>query len=175
MCLSALSLIACGQGGEPSGSQTPTAEFRLFTSSIKGYSIEYPGDWSVKTEQPVKGASDDRTVDKFISADQKASVSVQCVSPPQVNTIDDFLQNELNGLKVGGFSDVKVERNGLFVAGTPVPVLDYTFTVEGSTTYFTTVLVFKDCGWWINLYTSTSDRGAYRDLFEQMARSFTPG
>ena len=175
MGLSALGVIACGQGGEPGGSQTQAAEFRLFNSSIKGYSIEYPADWSVKTEQPVEGTSDDLTVDKFKSADQKVTVSVECVSLARVNTIDDFLQNELGVLTVGGFSDVKVERNGLIVAGTPAPVLDYTLRVEDSTQYFTTVLAFKDCGWWITLYTSTSDGRAYKDLFEHMATSFTTG
>ncbi len=175
MLASAFGFVACGQGGAPGESQTPAAEFRQFTSSIKGYSIEYPADWSVKTEQPVKGTNDGLTEDQFISPDQKVTVGVVCYVSPHANTIDEFLQNVIKVLKLGGFSDVRVEKDGLIVAGTPVPMLDYTLTAGGSTSYLTTVLVFKDCQWDITISTSANDREMYRDLFEQMATSFTPG
>ena len=170
---SAIGIIACDGGA---GSTLPADGFEQFTSSTKGYSIDYPAGWSVKRDQPIRGASDGATTDDFVSPDKKVEVSVQCVALTRPLTVDEFLRNQLYLLRlpIAGFSDVTVEDRRLMVAGKEAPLLDYSFTIEGSTTYVNTALLVQDCGWMITI-AAPVDTETYRDLFERMVTSFHPG
>lgn len=167
---SVIGIIACDGGA---GSTLPAERFERFTSSTKGYSIDYPAEWSVKRDQPIRGASDGGTTDDFVSPDKKVEVSVQCVPLTRPLSVDEFLQNQLNVLRLGGVTDLRVEEDRLMVAGTQAPVLDFSFTTDGMTTFFTDVLIVKDCGWLITI-AAPMDTETYRDLFERMVTSFQP-
>ena len=147
--------------------------FQQFTSATKGYSIDYPTGWVVERDKPVLGTGDPLTTDDFVSPDKKATVDVECVPIRHPLTIDDFLENRINVLKLVKFSDPRVEDGRLMVAGTQAPVITYSFTTEGKTTYFSTALIVKECGWSITISAST-DTKTYRELFERIARSFQP-
>ena len=147
--------------------------FQQFTSSTKGYTIDYPTGWVVERDKPVLGTSDNLTTDNFVSPDKKATVDVECVRLTRPLTIDDFLENQVNALNLGGVSDLRIESARLIVAATEAPLMDYySFTTQGSTMYFTTALIVKDCGWLITI--GHTDTRTYRDLFERIARSFQP-
>ena len=163
---SVIGFSACGEG------------YHHFTSATRGYSIDYPEGWSVNQDQPVRGASDSITTDDFMSEDKKVTVGVECVPLIRSLTVDEFLENQVNVLKLGGVRDggvrdVRVENGRLMVAGTQAPVVDFSFTAGGSTIYFTDVLILKDCGWVISIAAST-DTKMYRGLFLRMAKSFQP-
>jgi len=60
--------------------------FQQFTSSTKGYSMDYPAGWVVQRDKPVLGTGDPLTTDDFVSPDKKATVDVECV-PDRVSAV----------------------------------------------------------------------------------------
>ncbi|HEX5369868.1 MAG TPA: hypothetical protein VFY10_10685 [Dehalococcoidia bacterium] len=152
---------------------SPTTGMHAFTSSSKGYSIEYPSDWKAQENAfAIGGYQADAFLGPALSG-FSTNVNVLCDPYGAGMTADDYLNaSDAQFEKLG----IKPKTSGDVAVGTGKgKLITWTSSVFNQNLDYAQILVTDaKCGWVLTLTTLSGGRDQYMPTFLDMSKSFMP-
>lgn len=192
MLLMAATLVACGSGGDSSGTTAAGGvETKTYTDSDYGYSFDYPETWKVEdsaTSDVTAGGSATGNVgvyDPQGTVVDKTYLDLMMVSVYKLNgVVDDSVIPQLKGEIESVLASLESQDSSMKVeqalaettaAGMKGYKVTYTFTTKDTPTTSTLYFLFKgDTEYQLTTQASTANWAADQPIFDAMIASFMP-
>lgn len=193
MLLMAATIVACGSGGESSGTTAAgEIETKTYTDPDYGYSFEYPESWKIEdsaTSDVTAGGAATGTVgvyDPDGTVVDKTYLDLMMVSVYKLNgVVDDSVIPQLKGEIESVLASLESQDSTMKVeealtettaAGMKGYKVTYSFTKADTPTTSTLYFLFKgDLEYQLTTQASAANWEADQPIFDAMIASFRPG
>jgi hypothetical protein len=165
--------LACGDGGEPEQTPTPTplSGFITYTNEVNGFSFSYPDDWQLASDE-LSAGTDVMFLASVACSDVTTNFNVVSEDLPYSMSVQGYFENGKSYLQAfTGYTPISDDE--LTVSGEPSIKHIYTWLLSGQTLKQMQVYLVQDETAWVLTFTTAPNCWSqYEATFNTITDSF---